>query len=366
MIALSLPTTAMAIVPGKVLFDATKAQMAGNADWVLDADVHNIGTSSSGAMVAGSGTDSNPQRAATPATSGVTSSTAETYWTGAMSSWGVALVKRGFVVESLPIGGHITFGDSTNPQDLANYGIFITVEPNIKFTSPEKTAIIQFVAAGGGFFMIADHSGSDRNNDGFDSLVILNDLVNNNSIASNVFGITFNSVSVSLTSSFVDASATDPVIHGAAGTVAQMQYSSGTTLSITGANSHGAIFRTTSHASNDVMMAYATYGSGKIVACGDSSPFDDGTGDSADTLYNGWSGAVNGDHAEAAINGCLWLNPSPQCPADLSHNGSVGGEDLSLLLLHWGACVGCESDISGNGSVGGEDLSLLLLGWGPC
>jgi hypothetical protein len=28
----------------KILFDATKVEMAGNADWVIDADLHNLYT----------------------------------------------------------------------------------------------------------------------------------------------------------------------------------------------------------------------------------------------------------------------------------------------------------------------------------
>ena len=43
----------------KILFDATKAEMAGNADWVIDADSK-------------SGGESNPQRIPTPAQSGIT------------------------------------------------------------------------------------------------------------------------------------------------------------------------------------------------------------------------------------------------------------------------------------------------------
>lgn len=305
---------ASAVPPGKVLFDATKAEMAGNADWVIDADVHNVGTGSGGAMVVGGGSDSNPQRFPYPPASGITSSTAETYWTGALSSWGVALVKRGFQVETLPIGGRITFGDSTNAQDLSNYGIYVIDEPNIRFSSAEKTAIIQFVNAGGGLFIISDHAGSDRNGDGIDSVGVLTDLVTNNGISSNVFGITFNSQNLVVTTSYVSTAANDPLIHGAAGDVSQMQYNNGTTLAIAGPNAHGAIWHTSARLNNDLFVAYATYGQGKVVACGDSSPFDDGTGDTGDTLYNGWSAEVNGDHAKLAINACLWLNPSVACP----------------------------------------------------
>ena len=365
-LACAASASAATITPGKVLFDATKAQMAGNADWVIDADVHNVGTASSGAMQAGSGTDSNPQRYPTAAASGITASTAETYWTGALSSWGVALVKRGFQVETLPIGGRITYGDTTNAQDLSNYGIYVLDEPNILFTTAEKSAIVRFVAAGGGLFMIADHTSSDRNNDGEDALMVLNDLVTNNGVSTNVFGITFNANSSSLTSSYVATSTTDPLIHGVAGAVAQMQYSAGTTITMTGTNTHGAIWRTSARASNDAMVAYATYGLGKVVACGDSSPFDDGTGDSSDTLYTGWSVAVNGDHGKLAINACLWLNPVIHCPADLDGSGKVDGADLARLLQSWGTCSGCAADLDGNHAVDGADIAQLLQGWGNC
>jgi len=61
-VATSLITSAWAIVPGKVLFDATKAEMCANADWVIDADTYNIGTGSTGLMVVGSGSEANPGR----------------------------------------------------------------------------------------------------------------------------------------------------------------------------------------------------------------------------------------------------------------------------------------------------------------
>ncbi|MFM7807827.1 MAG: hypothetical protein ACKPEA_07825, partial [Planctomycetota bacterium] len=283
-----------------------------------------------------------------------------------LSSWGVALVKRGFTVETLPIGGRITYGDSTNTQDLSNYGIFITCEPNIKFTTTEKHAIIRFVAAGGGFFMIADHTASDRNNDGFDSLEVLNDLVNTNGIATNVFGITFNVNNYSVTSSFVTTNTADPLTRGVAGTVAQMKYSAGCTMTVNNTTAKGSIFRTSGRSNRDVMAAWATYGQGKVVAIGDSSPVDDGTGDTNDTLYTGWAGEVNGDHGKLAINACLWLDPPPQCPSDVDGSGSIDGSDIALMLLDYGPCSGCPTDLDGDGRVSAADVALLLLDFGPC
>ena len=127
----------------KVLFDARHAQMAANADWVVDADLFNIGTGTGGAMTTGSGSEANPQRYPTPAQSGITTTTSETFWKGGNSAWGVALAKKGYVIETLPYNGTLTFGVTTNAQDLANYKVFICNEPNIRFTTAEKQAIIK-------------------------------------------------------------------------------------------------------------------------------------------------------------------------------------------------------------------------------
>lgn len=126
----------------KFLFDALHAETAGNADWVIDED------------------NGTPQRIPTPAQSGITSSTPETYWTGALSSFGIALVKEGNYVETLPSTGAITYGNSSNAQDLSNYSVFVVDEPNTPFTATEKTAILNFVKNGGGLFMVSDHDGA--------------------------------------------------------------------------------------------------------------------------------------------------------------------------------------------------------------
>jgi hypothetical protein len=85
----------------KILYDATKAESAANADWVIDADAHNLSWSNGPAVLNG-GNESNPQRYPTPDQSTVTSSTAETYWEGAISAWGIDMVKKGYEVETLP------------------------------------------------------------------------------------------------------------------------------------------------------------------------------------------------------------------------------------------------------------------------
>lgn len=53
------------------------------------------------------------------------------------------------------------------------------------------------------------------------------------------------------------------------------------------------------------------------------------------------------------------------CPADLSGNGSVGPEDLAVLLGDWGASAS-QADLDANGTVNAADLAILLGAWGPC
>ncbi len=272
------------------LFDATHAETAGNADWVIDEG-------------------SSAQRFPTPDQSTVTSTTPETYWTGALSAWGIELVKRGHHVETLPVGTAITYQNASNVQDLSNYQVFVVDEPNHLFTATEKTAILNFVKNGGSLFLISDHAGSDRDGDGKDSVQIWNDLFSNNTVQAAPFGVTFNSDDISPTTETADTNAADPITHGAAGTITKFVYANGASITIDptkNASVKGAVWTSSSHTNSNVMVAYGTFGAGKFVAIGDSSPEDDGTGASSDTLYNGWSGD-SVDDGHLVTNASLWL-----------------------------------------------------------
>ena len=298
----------------KILFDATKAETAGNADWVIDADSRNLGYGT-GPATPGTGNESNAQRLPTPAQSGINISTAETYWEGGLSFWGIDCVNQGYTVESLPYNGTISYGNMSNPQDLSNYNAFIVCEPNILFTAAEKTAILSFVANGGGLFMVSDHTVSDRNNDGHDSPEIWNDLMQNNSSGNNnPFGILFDLQNFSQTSSNLAAlPANDSILHGPMGNVLKVLWSNGTSITIDPIANPAvkAIVYETSvigaTGNNKVMVASSRYGFGKVVAIGDSSPCDDGTGDPNDSLFPGYNGDVTPNHRHLLMNSTIWL-----------------------------------------------------------
>ncbi|MDD3804602.1 MAG: hypothetical protein PHW02_09520, partial [bacterium] len=134
----------------RILFDYTKNQTAGNADWIIDTNWP------------------------VPLPS---DPTAEDDWLGGISSWGFELDTAviynsntlsdsiAFDVFTLPPDSAITYG-TTRPMDLKNFDVYVVCEPQNPFSSAESTAIFNFVFNVGGLFMVADHDASDRELDG--------------------------------------------------------------------------------------------------------------------------------------------------------------------------------------------------------
>jgi len=291
-------------VKATILFDATKAEMAGNADWVIDADVYNLGTVNNGKIGISKKGEANPQRFPTPSIDKITPSDTEDIWKGALSAWGISLAKSGYGVETLPYDGKITYKDASNPQDLSNYKVFVVCEPNILFTSEEKKAVLAFVRDGGGLFMIADHNKSDRNNDGCDSPCVWNDLME-----TNPFGMQFDLKNYNeITDVVLDSDKN--LINSTHGKVKKVKFSGGTSITLfpdVNPTVKGVVYSKKGqlNGKNDVFCAYAQYGRGKVVALGDSSPADDGTGDPNDKLYKG-STEIDG-HKPLILNATEWL-----------------------------------------------------------
>jgi hypothetical protein len=301
-----LVATSAAAQQKTILFDAAHAQTAGNADWTLDEDSCGIA-----------------QRFPTPDQSGITSTTPETYWNGAHSAMGVDLVKKGFHVESLPVGARISYGDGTNVQDLSHYNIFVMPEPNIALTSTEITAIRNFVQNGGGLFMIADHAGADRNNDGIDAAGVFNALMGSPSL----FGITYNDNSADRTFGWFDdhpdgnftTDTSSPIIWTGAFGVPSSSRGLGlfgsSSMTLTGA-AKGHVWKTTSthDTSTGVTFATSTYGTGRIAAIADSSVTEDATNGCGHSTFLGYNDPSY-DNGLMVANGIAWLA-----------NGSGGGD----------------------------------------
>ncbi|WP_030613828.1 hypothetical protein [Streptomyces fulvoviolaceus] len=304
-------TPAAAATPHRILFDNAHAETAGNADWI-------ISTSQPDPL----GEDSSPS--------------SESDWTGAISSWGVALQQTGdYSLKTLPSGSSLSYGGSST-TDLSNFDTLVLPEPNTLFTTAEKTAIMTFVQNGGGLFMVSDHTGADRNNDGEDAVEILNDLMTNNSVDStDPFGFSIDSLSISSDYPSAISDSSDPVLHGSFGTVTKSLIASGTTATLKpadNANVKGLLYRTGYSGNTGAFFATSTFGSGRVAFWGDSSPIDDDTGQSGNTLYDGWndSGATN---AALALNATEWLAGASDDDGGDDGGGDDGGTCTAAQLL---------------------------------
>ncbi|MEU4346313.1 hydrolase [Streptomyces sp. NPDC023838] len=308
-LAVTAPPAAAVTTPHRVLFDNSKVETAGNADWI-------IGTSQPDPL----GQKADPS--------------VEKDWTGALSSWGVALQKTGaYSLKTLPSGNTITYGTSS-ALDLQNFDTFVLPEPNVLLSAAEKTAVMKFVQNGGGLFMISDHTGSDRNNDGADAVKVLNDLMTNNSVDStDPFGFSIDSLNIASDNPRAVTGTTDPVLNGSFGKVTGSIIRNGTTATLKPADNpavKGLVYRTGSSGNTGAFFATSTFGSGRVAFWGDSSPIDDGTGQSGNTLFDGWDDPAGTD-AALALNGTEWL--AGAAGSSGGTGGTGGGTCTAAQLL---------------------------------
>ncbi len=343
--ALLCPLPASA-APKKALFDNTHQETAGNADWQIDTD----------------------QPVPLPDQSGITPATPESYWYGAISAWGVSLVKKGYTVHTLTTSYGITYGNAGNPYDLSNYDLFIVDEPNTIFTRAESTAIFNYLREGGGMFAVCDHAGSDRNSDGVDSPKAWGRLDQ-----LHLLGAHFDSTGEgsSSTNNFtqnsgnIDNSVLDSLIYGPVGFADSISFHNGTSMHLfpaTNPSVKAAMWQNgLSHTSTSgVMVAYASYGKGRVVFVGDSSPCDDGSAVSGNSsIYNGWAEATGRDSI-LFMNGSLWatrnLDTAAPTVTVLTPNGGESVLQGSDLAVSWTA--------SDNVGVTTVDLDYSLNGAG--
>ena len=268
----------------RILFDLTKDEDAGNADWVIDDNWPLP----------------QPSWPASP-----------TDWNGAISSWGYQLkMQYGDTVHTL-YSYPITYGDTTNPYDLSNYDVFVVPEPQDTFTVSERNAILNFVANGGGLFIVADHYASDRNGNGWDSPRIWNNFGTEQYFGFHfqVSGESYNSISET-SSSLNYASDLYDILHGPEGDVSSLAFHAGDVMRLnTSYNSNVKVvvyYPGTSYG----MCVVSRYGNGKVAAIGDSSPCDDGTARPGNShIYNGWGEATD---SILFLNITRWLVPTSE------------------------------------------------------
>jgi hypothetical protein len=273
----------------RALFDNFHAETAGNADWIVDDN----------------------QPTPVPAQAAIVPSTPRTYWLGALSSWGVDLVKRGFTVTTN--NAAFTYGNAANPLDLSNFDVLIVPEPNTLFSAAESGAILAFVHDGGGLVAVSDHDVSDRNNDGFDSPKIWNALD-----PGHLLGVHWGSTgdannNIVQTSSNVNPAPSDSVTQGPEGPVTALEFHNGTTLTLFPADNpsvRGEVWMIglPQSSATGLLAASAQYGSGRVFFAGDSSPIDDGSAQPGNSsIFDGW-GEGGGADSVLFLNATLWAS----------------------------------------------------------
>jgi hypothetical protein len=287
--SLSVTTLDKAQTNFRVLFDAAHGEDAGNADWVIDEG----------------------DRFASPA-----NPNAATDWNGAISSWAFDLFLTGrYEIESLPQGQTISF-NTANAQDLSLFDVFVLPEPNRRLSNAERAAVLDFVEQGGGLILVSGHEGADRDNDGFYALQILNELMDppNNTDPFNpngvsLFGVEFddNTISDDPLTNIDDAQGT-PVTDGLFGRVGVIGINSGATMTLLPGGQAQAIawLDGVPRGSTDVIAAVSSFGAGKIFLIGDSAPFDDGTGQSGNLLFDSWN-LTSQDNATLFLNATAFV-----------------------------------------------------------
>ncbi len=285
--ALLLATLAnpLAAAPRRALFDNAHGEQAGNADWVID----------------------DQQPTPSPNETGIDRRTDGEYWTGAISTWGVELVKQGFTVSTND--RVLTFGDRGNPLDLANFDVVVVPEPNRPFTAAEARALLEYVKAGGGLVAVGDHDRSDRDRDGQDSPRIWNAID-----PQHLLGVHWGSAGdtdANITQTSRNVASDGRCVRGPAGRVSALEFHNGTTFTLdsrANPSVRGEVWMSGVRrgSATRVMAASSTYGKGRVAFIGDSSVVDDGSATPDNrNIYPGWTEA-GGSNGRFALNATLW------------------------------------------------------------
>ncbi len=178
---------------------------------------------------------------------------------------------------------------------LKNVKIVVLPEPNSAYSSAEQDALVSFVDNGGCLYAISDHDKSDRNGDGIDSVGVLNQFLPRLGLKIDKRYFT----EAPASGEYFDTEFTIGV--KSVGTWG------GSTISCLAPSAVVHITVSSKNGGNAYIASNIT-GSrgGKVVAIGDSSPYDDGSGDPRDKLHDGYNNPRY-DHKKLADNTIKWL-----------------------------------------------------------
>ncbi|MBF0543535.1 MAG: hypothetical protein HQM08_03835 [Candidatus Riflebacteria bacterium] len=245
----------------KVLYDDSHGQTAGNADWVV---------------------------------------------TGAYSDMADMLKSQGFAIDSL---SDVAPSKHISVELLAGYKALILAEPNNPYAQDEQNAIVSFVKNGGGAFLISDHGGADRDNDGWDAVKALNSFCPQ-------FGFQFDGNTFSEAPLAGAMNSSHPVMFG----IKAVGAWAASTISILRAVDSTVVPLVDSRTKKAPFIVAAETGKGRIVAMGDSSPFDDGTGSGGKNKLHDSYDSFMYNHPQFAYNAMTWITgmvPAKRIPSKI-------------------------------------------------
>lgn len=220
--------------------------------------------------------------------------------------------------------------------DLEGAQVLVLPEPNSLYTAEEEAAIVRFVENGGGLYAIADHNKSDRNGDGVDSVGVLNRFLPKLGLQ-----IDLRYFSEAPTGGKINQTSFTKGVKAVGtwgGTTVKCLSSQGVAhITVSAKNGGGAFIASTEVGAKG----------GRVVAMGDSSPYDDGTGNPHDKLHDGFNNPGY-SHAALAENSVRWLLEPRSAPPARHLNRLLADVSASSrtyestpdpnLLLHLETC----------------------------
>lgn len=287
----------------RVLFDAFHREHAGSADWLLDV----------------------PGPHPWPSVP-----LSESEWHGNLSAFGRDLLDTGrFTVESLiPTSPGLTYGDTTNPQDLTHFQVLILAEPSAPFSDGESDAVLQFIRMGGGVLMVADHFDSDRDGNGWDSVQAFNAMLTRMGggvLVGNPLGFEVTTISYNESGNIQNrnnrqastvANAAHPVLSGPHGVVDRVGMYRGGLFTVPATSTqvsvlmHALPLGTAGYVAGSPYVIAAQVEAGRVVAVGDSAILNDGSDSHGLVSSNldSWHSTTE-DNAALFLNAVEWLAP---------------------------------------------------------
>jgi len=234
--------------PIKILYDDTHGQKAGNADWVI---------------------------------------------TGAYSEMADLLKANDFTVISL---SQVSPSKKFTVAIMSEYKAIILAEPNNPYDTNEQEAMVEFVKNGGGAFIIGDHGGADRDHDGWDAVKALNAFCG-------AFGFKFAGDFFYEAPVSGSMNKEHPVMFGVRGVGAW----AASTFILSPTAEAQSVSLLESRRKKAPFIVASEVGKGRVVAIGDSSPFDDGTGSGGKKqLHDSYDSFIY-SHPQLAYNAVTWI-----------------------------------------------------------